>query len=270
MVFSAYFDASGFEQQEFVSVAGFIANVDVWNDFEQAWLKRLSDEKLFGKDGTPEFHMAACANRRYDYEQYRTDEHKRQILLHDLTAILSVLGRKVGCVLNVNQFRSQLDPDVRSQFDLTAAYVLGGRACAARVKEWCWIDGSPPLAQVQFFFEQGDGREIQSDLYHRFLEDGYPTPQFKSKRNRYSKSGELIEHGLIPFQAADVLAYLFRLDAKYDGQDWRDKESIRWMLQELSPIPEPPVHLTEHLPGLNIYLQAASVMLLAGKGNVSP
>ena len=268
-MFSAYFDASGFEQQEFVSVAGFIANVGVWKDFEQAWLKRLSDEKLFGKDGTPEFHMAECANCTYDYEQYRTNEQKRQILLRDLTKILSGLGRKVGCVLNVNQFRSQLDPDVRSQFDLPAAYILAGRACAARVKEWCWIDGSPPLAQVQFFFERGDGKEIQSALYRRLEEDGYPTPQFKSKRNRYSKSKELIEQGLAPFQAADVLAYLFRLNAKYEGQDWRDKESIRWMLDELSPIPEPPVSVNANLLGLNIYLRAAGVNLLGRAGAIS-
>ena len=93
-MFSAYFDASGFEQQEFVSVAGFIANVDFWNDFEQAWRKRLSDEKLFGKDGTPEFHMAECGNRTYDYEQYRTNKQKRQILLRDLTKIFQGLGER--------------------------------------------------------------------------------------------------------------------------------------------------------------------------------
>jgi hypothetical protein len=265
-VFSAYFDASGFEETEFVSVAGFIAPVDVWNDFETAWLTRLSDERLFGRDGTPEFHMAECANRTYAYEQYRTDEQKRQILLRDLTHILSGLVRKIGCVANVNQVKGLLDPDVRNKFGLTAAYVLGGRACAARIKEWCWLDGSPQLSQVQLYFERGDGKEIQLDLRHRLLNDDYPTPQFKPKRNRYSND-KLIEHGLAPFQAADVLAYLYYLEAKYEGKDWRDKESIRWMLQELASIPEPRVRFTpELLAGLNTYLRAASVDLRDGRG----
>lgn len=43
-MFSAYFDASGFEGTEFVSVAGFIANVNVWNDFENAWINLLAKE----------------------------------------------------------------------------------------------------------------------------------------------------------------------------------------------------------------------------------
>lgn len=260
-VFSAYFDASGFEQTEFVSVAGFIASVEAWNDFETAWLKRLSEEKLYGKDGTPEFHMAECANRTYNYEQYRANEQKRQILLRDLSDLLSGLGRKICCVANVNQVKSQLDPNMRSKYGITAAYVLGGRACAARIKEWCWLDGSPQLSQVQFFFERGDGKEIQLDLRHRLLDDDYPTPQFKPKRNRYS-NGKLLEHGLVPFQAADVLAYLYFLDAKYKGNDWGDKESIRWMLQELASIPESPVHFTpDLLVGLNTLLRAASVNL---------
>lgn len=122
---------------------------------------------------------------------------------------------------------------------------------------------------MQFFFERGDGKLIQPDLSHRLVQDQFPTPQFKSKRNRYSKKGELIEPGLVPFQAADVLAYLFRLDAKYYGQDWRDKESIHWMLQELSPIPETPIYLTEHLRGLNVYLRAACINLRKSKGEVS-
>lgn len=264
-VFSAYFDASGFEETEFVTVAGFIAHVSVWSEFEVAWQKRLREDQLFGKDGTPEFHMSECANRTYGYEKYRTDEPKRQRLLYDLAELLKMLGRKSACTLNVAQFRNKLEADIRDRFDLSAAYVLGGRACAARVKEWCWKDGVPHLSQVQFFFEEGDGKNIQANLHHRFLEDGYPTPIFKYKRNRYTKNGLLIEPGLIPFQAADVLAYLLNLDAKYSGRDWRDKESIRWMLYELSSIPEPPIVFNDELlDGLNSYLRAASVNLLPG------
>ena len=72
----------------------------------------------------------------------------------------------------------------------------------------------------------------------------------------------------MPFQAADVLAYLTFLDAKFAGRDWRDKSSIRWMLDELAPIPEPTVQLAEGLlNGLNEYLCVTTVSLLGGKSD---
>lgn len=181
--------------------------------------------------------------------------------------MLSDLGRKACCVIDVEQFKARIAVDLRDKFGLSAAYVLGGRACAARVKEWCWIDGAPPLSQVQFFFEHGDPRELQLDLRFRLLSDEYPEPNFKRKRNRY-KNGEVSDYGLVPFQAADVLAYLTFLDAKFAGRDWRDKSSIRWMLDELAPIPEPTVQLAEGLlNGLNEYLCVTTVSLLGGKSD---
>lgn len=264
-VFSAYFDASGDEtdkRTKFVSVAGFIASAPVWNDFENKWLQRLRDDAVFDEHGYPAFHMVDCANYRYAFDGWREKESKRQHLLQDLAALLSDLGRKECCVIDVEQYKALIEADLKERFSLTVAYVLGGRACAARVKEWCFIDQSPQLSKVQFFFEHGDGDDIQLDLRFRLLDDEYPEPNFKRKRNRY-KNGELIEYGLVPFQAADVLAYLTCLDAKFAGRDWRDKENIRWMLDELAPIPEPTVQLTEGLlRGLNDYLRVSTVSLL--------
>lgn len=260
-VFTVYFDASGFEGTKFVSVAGFIAPTEVWNDFETAWLKRLTDDEVFGEDGLPEFHMSACANYRYAFETWRGLESKRQNLLRDLMEILKKLSRKVCCVLNVPECRTRLDERLRDSFNCSAAYVIGGRGCAARVNEWCRKDGSPPLSRVQFIFEQGDGREIQADLRTRFLEDGYPEPIFKRKRNRY-KNGTLVEERLIPFQAADILAYLTYLEAKFAGRSWGDKDGLRWMLQELSNIPEQCVQFSEFLGPFNSWMRACSHNLL--------
>lgn len=90
-------------------------------------------------------------------------------------------------------------------------------------------------------------------------DDQFPEAIFKPKKNRYDSNGTLIELGLIPFQASDVLAYLTGLDAKFTGRGWRDKEAVRWMFTELSQIPEPSVQLNDELlDALNIYLRAAS------------
>ena len=94
------------------------------------------------------------------------------------------------------------------------AYVIAGSACASRVREWCRWERSPQHSQVQLFFERGDN--WQRELRVQMIDDGHPEPIFKPKKDVYSKgTGELIESGLIPFQAADVLAYLTYLNAKF-------------------------------------------------------
>ncbi len=269
-MFNAYFDASGDEtdkRTKFVSVAGFIASAPVWKNFETKWVQRLPHYEMIDENEDPAFHMVDCANYVYAFNGWREMESRRQDLLHDLAALLCDLGRKASCIIDVEQFKSRIAVELREKFSLSAAYVLGGRACAARVKEWCWIDGSPPLSQVQFFFELGDPKEFQLDLRFRLLDDEYPEPNFKRKRNKY-KNGTLVECGLVPFQAADVLAYLTCLDAKFAGRDWRDKANIRWMLDALAPIPEPTVHLTNGLlGGLNDYLRVSTVSLLGEMGD---
>ena len=79
-VFSAYFDASGHEEEsdiKFVSVAGFIAPADVWIDFETRDGEHLLHERL------DYFHMSDCANYRFDFEGWQTKEQNRQKLLRD-------------------------------------------------------------------------------------------------------------------------------------------------------------------------------------------
>jgi hypothetical protein len=186
-------------------------------------------------------------------------------LLHELVAIIKKhLGRKASCVINVDEYKQYLDEDIREAFNLTAAYVIGGRTCAARVKEWCRKEKVPDLPQVQFFFEHGDGKQIQGNLKERFLEDDYPAPFFKRKTNKYSSTGDIIEERVIPFQAADVLAYLTNLDAKFANRDtWREKENIRWMFDDLSTIPEPTCTFPpDHMRGLNTLMRACQLMLI--------
>jgi hypothetical protein len=256
-VFSAYFDASGSEadvQAKYVAMSGFIAQADLWTEWEMQWLECLERNKIFNKHGVPEFHMSECANYRYSFDGWREKERERQSLLHELVEIIKTyLGRKASCVVSVDDYRKYIDEDLRKAFGMSGVYVMEGRTCAARVKEWCRKDRVPALPDVQFFFEHGDGDQLQADLLNRLMDDEYPRPIFKSKKDRYSRAGELVDHGLVPFQASDVLAYLTNIEAKFaERPHWGDKQNIRWMLNDLSPIPEPTFTFTpSHLTGFN-------------------
>jgi hypothetical protein len=265
-VFSVYFDASGQEedpQMEFVSVAGFIAPVDVWIEFEKQWKARL------GRDGLAVFHMSDCANYTYAFDGWQTKERERQNLLHDLIDIIKSLSRKFGCVIPSKLYKEKLSEELRLQFKFTA-YVIAGRACAARVREWCERERSPKISRIQFFFERGD--QWQPELKERLIDDSFPEPNFQPKHDRHSKTGELLEYGLVPFQAADVLAYLTFLAAKFDNRDmenWGPKEKIRWMLDELLDGVNGQINYftPTDLKGLEILMRANSHTLLRSSDN---
>lgn len=231
-MFSAYFDASGQEEQvdvRFLSIGGFFAPANVWADMETQWKEALARKSI------PEFHMADCANYRYEFNGWQARESERQELLHDLMDIIKSLSRRFSCTIQLDAYRDNLINSRREQYDFKA-YVIAGRGCAARLKNWLNEEHSPNLCNVQLFFESGDNWQPQ--LRQRLIDDGYPEPLFKPKRDRYSqKTGELIEHGLIPFQAADICAYMMNLLAKNmiakQTNHWGDKENIHWVLSEL-------------------------------------
>ena len=103
-----------------------------------------------------------------------------------------------------------------------------------QVSVWINREGSPPLSRVQLFFESGDN--WQPELKKRLVEDGLPEPIFKPKTDRFSRTGELIEAGLTPFQAADMLAYMVFLSEKFARRgivNWGKKENIHWMQEEI-------------------------------------
>ena len=266
-VFSAYFDASGDEadkESKFVTVGGFIAHADRWIEWEKEWLACLEEHKLFDKYGVPEFHMVECANYRHSFDGWREREPERQAILQKLEAIISrYLGQKESCTISIEDYKKYLDEGLRRRFGIAGAYSIGARACASRVKEWCERAGVP-ISRVQFFFERGERGHLERALQEHFIyPKDIPRPNFGWKRHKRSKNGSIIEERLVPFQAADVLAYLSNTEAKFSNrQDWGDKENIRWMLQALSHIPEPNITFSpSRMQALNRLLRAAEPRL---------
>ena len=61
----------------------------------------------------------------------RRRRESANILLHELSEIIDGhLSRKASCIIKVDEYIKHIDHDLREDFGMTGAYVLGGRACA--------------------------------------------------------------------------------------------------------------------------------------------
>jgi hypothetical protein len=260
VAFTAYFDASGDDTGKdtmVVSVAGFMAPTEVWMDIEGAWRESVN------RAGIKKFHMVECANCTEEFAGWHERENDRQQLLRDLVKLMAPLTRKFSCAVPLKLYRETLSNEYVNE-PLYKAYALAGRWCAGRVRQWVWQEKSPPLHRIGFYFERGD--KWQNELSDQMVGDDLPEPNFKPKWDVY-KNGELIENGLVPFQLADILAYLTFLQYKFELKqmdDWGKMKPIRWMLREIeSRVNGKLTYLTEKdIKGLNILIRASSADLL--------
>jgi hypothetical protein len=258
--FSGYFDASGDDTDKdtlVVSVAGFLAPADVWMDIEAKWIERTT------RAGIRKFHMVECANCTEEFAGWHEREADRQKLLQDLVKLMVPLTRKFSCAVPLKLYRETLAAEYVNE-PIYRAYALAGRWCAGRLRQWVWQETSPPLHRIGFYFERGD--KWQNELADQMVGDDLPEPNFKPKWD-VIKNGELIEKGLIPFQLADVLAYLTFLQYKFKLKkmnDWGKMEPIRWILGEIeSHVRGPLDYVTEkNIQGLNVLIRASSADLL--------
>lgn len=264
-MFSAYFDASGQEETKtnlVVSVAGFVAPAEVWSDFDIEWRARLKED---GFDG---FHMAHCANFAHEFEDWKDKKIERQKLLRSLIALLKPLSRKFACAIPLKEYRTNLEP-VYLEDPLFKAYSMAGRWCASRLRQWTWREKYPSIDNVGLFYEHGDN--WQDELKKQLIGDQLPCPNFKPKFDRYDKKNEvLIERGLVPFQASDILAYLTFLKYKFElkqQKDWGDKEDIKWMLEEIKSNVIGPIDYVKEqdIYALNVLARVSGVDLLKEK-----
>jgi hypothetical protein len=243
---TAAFDASGHEADQLcLVVAGFASSASDWREFDREWKKRLSE------DGLVYFHMVEFAQFAKQFKDWRGQEERRKKLLGDLLKIISTYTyRKFGAIIVNSTFQGRLSQQVRDAFRLNA-YSLAGRSCVADVNRW-WVERerikTPPVEHV---FEDGDigkGR-----LMERMSRDGYPTPDFRRKKDSYTPEGILIP-AFTPLQAADFLAYeLFEGTKKIETDGSVD--NLRWPLQEfLSMTGEPGIYEEEDLDRMGMML----------------
>jgi len=186
-MFTAYFDASGSEDQSALAVAGFIASAEAWIEWESAWLKRLA------ADGLKRFHYKQLAH---------WEKARRAALITDLCAVIREhVSYKTGVVVVVAQTLDIFSTEERKKWGINP-YTLACWNAARVMKMWAQSWGGP---FPELFFEKEDPGQKWLDRYFKVV--GYPRPNIKRKTDYTNRKSGIQEIGLVPFDAADLFAH---------------------------------------------------------------
>lgn len=219
-MFSAHFDESGHpDESKYLVVAGAVADVQQWVNFEREWLEVLAPL------GTKIFHTVDFDKRNPPFDKLTVAEAD------------ALFQKLIGIICDrVEQTIAQAIP--MQQYDtINAKYVfaelygfpypLCARSCWAKVETWA-AKHSVPAHEILWFLE--DGAKHKGQLKWIAERDHLPEPDFPNKS------------GLVPLQCGDVLAWcnnLFltsgKLDERYRrGMDQLYKQSSEWEIIDLS------------------------------------
>jgi hypothetical protein len=205
LMLRAYVDEScKVEEHDFVAVAGTMASLKSWQDFESRWTAIL---KHFGVSA---LHMRNFAHSRGEFSPWLGDEQKRQDFLGRLMRVaLETVDSVVGAVVDVRVFRS-LDDAERAVHGNDPYWpclqdcfsIAGNRA----------IDFGPDEV-VEIFVEAQPGLAAKAtDLFDRCkiaLAD--PAMRLDGDPGAIAERLDSItvrsKSGAVPFQVADWLAY---------------------------------------------------------------
>lgn len=192
-MFTVYFDASGSPDQGVaLSVAGFIAPVEQWIEFDKNWRAALNAY------GVSELHMKEFAPGSGEFASWKNDKRRRRLFLERLINIIKtrVHHSFVNCVMLEHHHKvGQMYPLLQGW----KPFAFAGNTCIDKVKHWAQ-NRNVPQEQIRYVFEDGDkdkGELIKRcEIHHGLI------PTFLKKKQSTA------------FQAADLLAYEHRLANK--------------------------------------------------------
>jgi len=189
-MFTVYFDASGSpDQNEVLTVAGFLAPVDQWLCFRRDW------EKVLSTHGVSALHMKDFAHSRGEFSSWKRDEKRRRTFLSQPAAVIWSRARHsfVGSVY-LPDYRANDEKYCLSE--IMRPLAMAGCGCIRRVQAWA-VKYKVPQNKITYIFEAGDKHKGNLlDIAEIMCE---VTPLFMKKTDN------------VAFQAADMLAYEFFL-----------------------------------------------------------
>jgi hypothetical protein len=216
-MFTVYCDASGHpDNTKVLAVAGFVASVDQWLEFERNWKDTLN------KFGVTSLHMKNFAHSSGEFSDWKGNEAKRRDFLRQLIANIAVRVRhSFSSAVLLDDWR-----EVNEHYyleELIKPFALCGRTLVHKVGEWAnkW---NIEEKQIKYVFEDGDCDK--GDFMHRMKQDKKSAPIFLNKDEACA------------FQAADLLAFE-NLQAHMGLIEGRVQEfaDLRHPLRELSKVP---------------------------------
>lgn len=235
-VFTVYYDASGSESTNRPLVlAGLLSTERKWIKFEHDW------QAFLAKHGVPYLHMKEFAHSRGPFSDWKGQEAKRKGFLREA---IQVIKRRVHMT-----FESHAFPDdyraVDKLYDLKSLpdhlYSVVSIGAADRIN--AWVRRQHPGCRVHHVFESGD---MGQGLFFRHV-----SAELAASMTTLPKIDAISGQWFAPFQAADLVAYEFRLAAeKYLAAG--GSAPARGVLKEI----------VQHLPAGSIFMNQEILIAL--------
>src|ERR1039458_4545730 len=219
--YSAYFDASYDQGITDVStvVAGYVATVDSWIDWELAWQAALDEFHV------PYFHMKKfIANRgAFSAPEWKSEQYRKRFISRLVEITKGHIIATVGALTWQSVFDQQ-----NQFFELDQRYnpyVLCGRDCAVQVHSFIreQLKSDLPIA---FVFERGD--DGWGMLVKEMEASGLPSPIRKHAR----PDPAIDDPPALELQACDLLAW----EIRRGRQDSKSRKKLRGSLQALAEV----------------------------------
>lgn len=203
-MFAAYFDEAGGVDLGYMVVAGYVASVEAWEQFEINW-------KLFlAKFDVPYLHMKEFSHSKGCFSGWKDDEPRRVRFLAMAAEIINQhTKRAFESIVSYEDFES-VDKLFALRERFNSPYALAGRTCIGVANGWARNPQTKAL-DIEYIFE--DRGPDKSGLVKAVeaLPPYLPTPAFHPSRDEQpTKNRPYARRGLVQLQAADYLAYEVR------------------------------------------------------------
>jgi len=196
--FTCHWDESGIDpgtgtksksDKDLLVVAGYLAHVDEWKNFEKKWEPTVKAANL------RDFHMVDFANLNPPYNKW--DEPRRDRFIDRLLHIVEGTSRAwVAWVISIDAYMEVIKADNLLEEDIVRAYHICARKCIESVANWSAVARHP--YKVLHIFDHGNSAwdsfiSTFTDEVLRAYNILRPIAQSK--------------FDIVPLQAADALAH---------------------------------------------------------------
>lgn len=215
MEYRAYMDATGKPSGsgKWCAVAGFLATVEKWDEFERAW------NVLLNKHSIAYLQMSSLHARTGIFKDSKWNDDSYMIgFLSEAASIVRGCAIKWGVdLVSFTDFQKALKA-CPGLVKYTNAYGLCGTAVALRLQMDKVFEALPNRLSIEHFFEEGD--DGINNIEHVFARCGMQRPIVRpGKPHKTDPNRSYYVH----FQAADWLAFETRKLAEREEKEGRKR-----------------------------------------------
>ena len=189
-----YCDASRTLADKFMVVAGAVASVQEWKDFDLEWRQALADNDL------RYFRMSEFANSFGQFEKgwKRNEKRRREVF----TRLTQIVVDHVGCWVgaSVSQQAYAAADRIYQLREYAQPFTVCGLTCVGLAHKW-QIGQHLDYLPMEYVFEEGD--QYAGQFWQRCNDWYGKYPIFREKRDDNATA----EEPVTPLQVADIAAY---------------------------------------------------------------